>query len=41
MSEPSARDSELRVSRVVSQILTSWNRIAEWLKSVQHLKAVA
>ena len=41
MSEPSARDSELRVSRVVSRIFTSWNQLGGWLKQIDSLRRAA
>jgi hypothetical protein len=33
--------ADSRDELVVSQNFTSWNQIAEWLKSLQHLRAVA
>ena len=41
MSEPSARQSELKVSRMVSRISASWNQLDGWLRQVQALRAPA
>ena len=38
MSEPSARESALKGSRVVTQIFTSWNQMAAWLRQIEGLR---
>jgi hypothetical protein len=41
MSEPSARESALKGSRVVSLTFASWDRIREWLRQLGALRAAA
>jgi hypothetical protein len=41
MSEPSARESELKGSRMVSLNFASWNRVVPWLRAVDELRRAA